>query len=133
MNFIPLLQTAASGAGQYSFIVVISLIMLIFYFLVIRPQKKEQKQLETMIASLQKGDKIITIGGIHGVVTSTKERTLILKVDEGCKIEINKSAVGTVLRAEKKNSVKDSEAESQKGSFLGKKKNAKNSEEKENE
>lgn len=53
-----------------------------------------------MISQLQKGDKIITIGGIHGVVSSTKEKTIIIKVDDNCKIEINRSAVGAVLKDE---------------------------------
>ena len=53
-----------------------------------------------MISLLQKGDKIITIGGIHGVVSSTKEKTIIIKVDDNCKIEINRSAVGAVLKDE---------------------------------
>ena len=54
-----------------------------------------------MIASVQKGDKIITIGGIHGVVSSVKETTIILKVDDNCKLEMNRSAIGSVILDEK--------------------------------
>ncbi|MGP1440383.1 MAG: preprotein translocase subunit YajC [Treponema sp.] len=106
MNLIPLLQT--SGGGQYMFFVTLGLVFLIFYFLLIRPQRKEQKEREALIATVKKGDKIITIGGLHGMVTLTKERTVIMKVDEGCKIEISRSAIATVLREkEEKTEVKE--------------------------
>ncbi len=94
MNFIPMLQ---AGGGSFGLLVPMLLIFVIFYFLLIRPQKKEQKKTEMMISQLKKGDKIITIGGIHGVVSSTKEKTIVIKVDDNCKIEINRTAVGVVL------------------------------------
>ena len=101
MNFMPLLQgTAQGGIASFGFLVPMLLVFVIFYFLLIRPQKKEQQKTERMISQLQKGDKIITIGGIHGVVSSTKEKTIIIKVDDNCKIEINRSAVGAVLKDE---------------------------------
>ena len=101
MNFMPLLQgTAPGGFGSFGFLIPMLLVFVIFYFLLIRPQKKEQQKTEKMISQLQKGDKIITIGGIHGVVSSTKEKTIIIKVDDNCKIEINRSAVGAVLKDE---------------------------------
>jgi len=99
MRVFPLLQT--SGAGQYMFFVTLALVFFIFYFLLIRPQRKEQKEREAQIAGVKKGDKIITIGGIHGFVTLTKERTIVIKVDEGCKMEINRSAIATVLQEQK--------------------------------
>lgn len=100
MNSIPLLQVA-QGFGQFGVMIPMLLVFVIFYFLLFRPQKKEQQKTEKMIAALQKGDKIITVGGIHGTVSSTKEKTLIVKVDENCKIEINRSAIGVVLKDEK--------------------------------
>ena len=106
MNLIPLLQT--SGGGQYMFFVTLGLVFLIFYFLLIRPQRKEQKEREALIATVKKGDKIITIGGLHGMVTLTKDRTVVMKVDENCKIEISRSAIATVLREkEEKSESKD--------------------------
>ena len=99
MNAIPLLQQAASG-GSFIPLLALGLIFVIFYVFIIGPQKKEQKKTQEMIAAVQKGDKIITIGGIHGVVSSTKEKTIIIKVDDNCKIEINRSAVGAVLKDE---------------------------------
>ena len=101
MNFIPLLQGASQGGfSSFGFLIPMLVVFVIFYFLLIRPQKKEQQKTERMISQLQKGDKIITIGGIHGVVSSTKEKTIIIKVDDNCKIEINRSAVGAVLKDE---------------------------------
>jgi len=123
MNFMPLLQGAAPGAfGSFGFLIPMLLVFVIFYFLLIRPQKKEQQKTEKMISQLQKGDKIITIGGIHGVVSSTKEKTIIIKVDDNCKIEINRSAVGAVLKDEPPKPDFAGEGEKKK-SLFGKKSN----------
>lgn len=100
MNLIPLLQQAASG-GSFIPLVALGLIFVIFYVFIIGPQKKEQKKTQEMIAGAQKGDKIVTIGGIHGVITSVKDNTIILKVDDTCKLEMNRSAIATVLLDEK--------------------------------
>ena len=72
------------------------LIIGIFYFFLIRPQNKKQKETQKMIDALQKGDKVVTIGGIHGVVSSTKEKTVIVKVDDDVKIEFTRSAIAAV-------------------------------------
>ena len=100
MNAIPLLQQAASG-GSFVPLVAIGLIFVIFYVFIIGPQKKEQKKTQEMIAGVQKGDKIVTIGGIHGVITSVKENSIILKVDDNCKLEMNRSAIANVILDEK--------------------------------
>jgi len=74
------------------------LIFVIFYFLIIRPQNKKQKEMQKMLAAVKKGDKIVTIGGIHGVVNTVKEGgTVVVKVDENCKMEFSKSAIASVL------------------------------------
>ena len=66
-----------------------------------------------MIAALKKGDKVVTIGGIHGVVSSTKEKTVIVKVDDNCKIEFSRSAIAGVENPEsKKDETKSEEANS---------------------
>ena len=123
MNFMPLLEgTAPGGFGSFGFLIPMLLVFVIFYFLLIRPQKKEQQKTERMISQLQKGDKIITIGGIHGVVSSTKEKTIIIKVDDNCKIEINRSAVGAVLKDEPPKPDFGGEGEKKK-SLFGKKSN----------
>ncbi len=93
-----LLQTAAAPEGSLlmTFLPFV-LIFVIFYFFIIRPQNKKQKDTERMISALKKGDKVVTIGGIHGVVSSTKEQTVIVKVDDDTKIEFSRSAVASVV------------------------------------
>ncbi len=134
MNFIPLLQQAG-GFGSMGFMIPMLLIFVIFYFLLIRPQKKEQKKTEQMIALLKKGDKIITIGGIHGVVSSTKEKTVVIKVDDNCKMEINRTAVGVVLSDQTNRptpdfSGKKTDEKKEKKSFFGRKDKTENSDKK---
>lgn len=101
-----LLQAAsANPTGQMvSTLVTFGLVFVIFYFLIIRPQNKKQKEMQKMIAGVKKGDKIVTIGGIHGTVHSVKEGTVVVKVDDDCKIEFSKSAIASVsvVKAEEK-------------------------------
>ena len=79
-----------------STLVTFGLVFVIFYFLIIRPQNKKQKEMQKMIAAVKKGDKVVTIGGVHGTVHSVKEGTVVVKVDDDCKIEFSKSAISAV-------------------------------------
>ena len=74
------------------------LIFLIFYFLLIRPQKKTQDEHKKMIAALKKNDEVITAGGIHGTVVNVKDITVTLKVDDNVKIEVQKNSISTMRR-----------------------------------
>lgn len=76
----------------------IILIFFIFYFLLIRPQQRQRKAHEDMISKLKKGDQVVTGGGIHGIVVGVKDKTIVLKVAEGVKIEVQKSAVSFLKR-----------------------------------
>jgi preprotein translocase subunit YajC len=69
------------------------------YFLTIRPQQKKQKALLAQIAATKTGDKVITASGIHGMIANVKDTTFILKVADNVKIEIEKTAVATVLKS----------------------------------
>jgi preprotein translocase subunit YajC len=93
-----LLQAAAGNTSMsmVSTLVTFGLVFVIFYFLIIRPQNKKQKEARKMIEAVKKGDKIVTIGGVHGVVASVKEGTVIVKVDDNTKIEFSKSAISAV-------------------------------------
>ena len=71
-----------------------ALIFGVFYFLVIMPAKKQQKQKEAMITALKKGDKVVTSGGIYGTVAAVEDQTLLLKIAENTKIRVSKSAIG---------------------------------------
>ena len=71
-------------------------IIAIFYFLIIRPQNKKQKETQKMLSALKKGDKVVTIGGIHGTIQTVKENTVIVKVDTGVKLEFTRSAISAI-------------------------------------
>jgi preprotein translocase subunit YajC len=89
------------------------LIIAIFYFLIIRPQNKKQKETQRMLSALKKGDKIVTIGGIHGVIQSVKESSVVVKVDENTKVEFSRSAISTVTAGKaEKEKIEDKKAES---------------------
>ena len=83
------------GSSWMSFMPLIA-IVAIFYFLILRPQNKKQKETQKMLSALKKGDRVITIGGIHGVIQSVKESTVIVRVDENVKLEFNRAAISTV-------------------------------------
>lgn len=109
MSFLSLLQTGgASTTGSFmSLMVTVVMMIAIFYFFLIRPQSKKQKETEKMLAALKKGDKVVTIGGIHGTITSVKEKTVVLKVDDNAKIEFNRTAIASVERVEAEKSVEN--------------------------
>ncbi len=73
------------------------MIFAIFYFLLIRPQKSKEKEHQKMLNSLAKNDEVVTTGGIHGTIVNVKDKTLVLRIDENVKMEIEKSSVGYVL------------------------------------
>jgi len=95
---LSLFQTGApnSTGSMVSTIVMFGAVFAIFYFMIIRPQNKKQKAVAQMLAAVKKGDKIITIGGVHGVVSSVKDKTVVIKVDDSAKIEFSKSAIASV-------------------------------------
>ncbi len=88
---------AAPAGGMFTTFITFGLIILIFYFLIIRPQKRKEKQTKDMLSMLKKGDKVSTIGGIRGTVLSVREATIVVKVDDATKIEFSKGAVANVL------------------------------------
>ena len=105
MSFVNLLQTAAASApaGQMgSLVFTIAAMILIFYFFLIRPQKKQEKETKKMLDALKKGDKIVTIGGIYGTIFNVTESTVVIKVDDNTKIEFSKTAVSRVIADEDK-------------------------------
>ncbi|MDR1507807.1 MAG: preprotein translocase subunit YajC [Treponema sp.] len=74
----------------------IVLIIAIFYFLIIRPQNKKQKETQRMLSELKKGDRVVTVGGIHGIIQSVRETSVIVRVDENAKLEFSRSAIASV-------------------------------------
>ncbi|MCM8796803.1 MAG: preprotein translocase subunit YajC [Candidatus Omnitrophica bacterium] len=74
------------------------LIFLVFYFLLIRPQKQREKERQEMLKSLNKNDEIITSGGIHGTIVNVKEKTVIVRIDDNVKIELEKNCISYVKK-----------------------------------
>jgi len=73
------------------------LIFIIFYFLLIRPQKKAQEEHKKMLAALKKNDEVVTSGGIHGVIVNVKDSTVMMRVDDNVKIEVQKNSI-TIIK-----------------------------------
>ena len=90
--------TASSGAGFNLFVPLIFFV-IIFYFVLIRPQSQRQKQQQQLVNALKTGDRVITNSGIHGLIANVKDSTVIVKVADNVKIEMDKSAVATVVKS----------------------------------
>ena len=80
-------------AGALANLFPLILIFGIFYFILIRPQQKQQKEFKKMLGTLKKNDQIVTIGGVHGTIVNVKDKTFIVRVDDNTRVEIDKSAV----------------------------------------
>ena len=88
--------TAAEGAPQqnsWSFWVMMILIFVVFYFFMIRPQQKKQKELQKQRDALKKGDKVITAGGIYGIIKEVQETTFLIEVSKDTTIKVDKGSV----------------------------------------
>ena len=88
-----LLQAPALQGSSWSGLLMIVLIFVIFWLFFIRPQNKRAKEQQKFRENLQKGDKVVTIGGIHGKVEEVRENTVLVNVDHNTKIEFEKSAI----------------------------------------
>ena len=96
-----LLAMAPQGGGGGNFISTILMfgaIFAIFYFMIVRPQQKRAKEREQMLSNVQKGDKIVTSGGIHGTVAGLEEKTVLVQISDNVKIKIEKSAIASILK-----------------------------------
>ena len=102
---------AAEGAAASpfgGFVIPLTLIMVMFYFLILRPQKAKDQQFKTLLENLKETDRVVTIGGIHGVVTNVQRNAdgaiVTLRIDEstGTKIRVGASAIARVLTDEEK-------------------------------
>jgi len=85
--------TGGAGGGDWTFIIFLVAIFAIFYFLMIRPQRRRQQQHQKLVQQLQKGDKIITIGGIYGQIESISEDSIIIKVHSGATIKMARNSI----------------------------------------
>ncbi len=105
-QMIPLLQAASGGSklfsGGGSGLIFILLIILVFYFFMIRPQQKRQKNIEAARNSLKKGDRVVTIGGIHGKIVDDKDNRFVIEIAPEVRIDVDKNAI-SISEAQIKN------------------------------
>ena len=92
-----LIAMAPQGGGSANLIstlIMFGAIFLIFYFMIIRPQQKRAKEREKMLSNMQKGDKVITSGGLHGTIAGIDEKTVLLQVGDNIKMKFERSEIG---------------------------------------
>jgi len=86
----------ATPGGDYTFLFFMGFMFVVLYFFMIRPQQKKQKEAKKYREAIKKGDEIVTIGGVHGVVSSVEsDDTLLVEIERGVKIKIEKWAIST--------------------------------------
>lgn len=109
MSLLPLLaqDAAAQPGGGFGMFVPMILIMVMFYFILIRPQRKAQKAQEELRKNIRVGDKVVTIGGAHGIVSGLTDKTVSVKVAEGLSIKFDRSAIATVVDPKAKDAVEE--------------------------
>jgi preprotein translocase subunit YajC len=88
-----LITLQAGGGSAMQQIIPIALIMIVFYFFMIRPQSKKQKLEREFKDSLKEGERVVTIGGVHGKITSVKEKTFIIEIAKEVRVEVEKTAI----------------------------------------
>jgi preprotein translocase subunit YajC len=88
---------AGGGGGMMQTLIMFGTMAFIFYFMIYRPQKKRTKERAELLGKMDKGDKVITSGGMHGVISAIEDGTVLVQVAEGTKIRFEKSAVTTIV------------------------------------
>jgi len=95
--FIILQQQTDGTTSLISSLLPFVLIILVFYFLILRPQQRKQKEREKLLSGVQKGDKVITSGGIHGTVEGIEDNTILVKISDNVKVKMEKGAISTIV------------------------------------
>ncbi|OQY70933.1 MAG: preprotein translocase subunit YajC [Ignavibacteriales bacterium UTCHB2] len=88
----------AGGGSLISTLIMFGAIFAIFYFMIIRPQQKRAKEREKLLSNIEKGDKIITSGGVHATIVGIEEKTVLIEIAPNVKIKIERSAIGSVVK-----------------------------------
>ncbi|MGQ3685640.1 MAG: preprotein translocase subunit YajC [Candidatus Loosdrechtia sp.] len=91
----------SAPGGMLSLLLPFILMFVVMYFLILRPQKKREKDRKELLSRIRKGDRVVTAGGIHGVIISVREHEVILRIDDSkdIKIKVDRTAIATVLEA----------------------------------
>lgn len=90
------LQAEGAGAASFASFLPLILVFVVFYFVVIRPQQQQQKKRQEMLRALKKGDKVITVGGIHGEITEVDDDEVTLRIADKVEIRLSRSGVGRI-------------------------------------
>jgi preprotein translocase subunit YajC len=88
------------GSGMMGTLIMFGAIFLIFYFMIIRPQQKRQKEREKLLSAVEKGDKVVTSGGMYGEVTGVEDKIVWVKVSDNTKIKFDKNAIAAILNSD---------------------------------
>lgn len=97
IKLILLLQQSDGTAGIIGSLLPFVLIIAVFYFLILRPQQRRQKEKQKLLESIKKGDRVVTSGGIHGTVEGLEDKTVLMKIADNTKIKIERSAIATII------------------------------------
>jgi preprotein translocase subunit YajC len=89
--------SSGEGPGLMSNVILFGSIILIFYFMIIRPQQKRTKERQKLIESMKKGDKVITSGGMYGTVAGLDEKTVLVEIADKIKVKLDRSAIATII------------------------------------
>lgn len=95
-NILLIAGPAGEGGGLIGALLPLVLIVVVFYFFIIRPQRKREKEKQSMIDALEKGDSIVTVGGLHGKVKQVNDTSVLAQVDSQTKVRIEKQAISRV-------------------------------------
>jgi preprotein translocase subunit YajC len=105
LRYFILAQQTSDGGGMMQTIILFGLIFVIFYFMIIRPQQKRQKERQKMLDALEKGDKILTSGGIYGVVIGIEDKVVLVQIADNVKVKVDRGSVGSVIREAKPDAI----------------------------
>lgn len=89
-------ESSGSG-GMLQPLIFMGVIFFIFYFMMIRPQKKRQTERQKLLDAMKKGDKVITAGGIHGKIVALEDKTVLIEISDNMKVKVEKASIGTVI------------------------------------
>ena len=86
------------GRSLVSTLIMFGAIFAIFYFMIIRPQQKRAKEREKLLSNIEKGDKIVTSGGVHATIVGIEEKTVLIEIAPNVKVKVERSAIGSVIK-----------------------------------
>ena len=86
------------GGSLISTLIMFGAIFAIFYFMIIRPQQKRAKEREKLLSNIEKGDKVVTSGGVHATIVGIEDKTVLIEIAPNVKIKVDRSAIGSVIK-----------------------------------